>query len=276
MNVSKIVSLASKGVTIGKKLLVDNAPIILAIKGATGVISTSILTAKATVKAVDDVRNVEMVEARCLTWKEKFKLCYKYYIPPAIDGIASIACIGGSNYIYLKKNIRLATTLVAYEELIDNYKNKIAAQFGEEFSKEVANAITEPKQVQKDVQASKDPIISLNKDMAIASFNASYMPDKVICMEPYTNQYFVSSRAELEYIENHIQGIHLKNAGDFCETTMNDAFYEINLPQSKILEHWGWRFEDCRVISLSFHSTLLDDKYPAMVIEFDPEPYYLD
>src|SRR6185369_9506232 len=97
-----------------------NSPTILTALGVAGLVSTVILAIKATPKALDILDQeskyrceaiddpkygmpIEPVEAIELTWKE--------YIPTAVMGAVTIACMVGSNHISLRRNAALASLL---------------------------------------------------------------------------------------------------------------------------------------------------------------------
>ena len=92
------------------------SPTILTCIGAVGVIVTAVLAARAAPKASERVRTVPQKPTKL----EVIRLSWKYYIPTAIAGTATIACIFGANAINRRQN---ALLIGAYTMLSKSYKD---------------------------------------------------------------------------------------------------------------------------------------------------------
>lgn len=95
-----------------------NASIILSCLGAVGVVATAIVTAKATIKAVDILEDAEKDHE--LTKKEKIKAVAPTYIPAVVLGASTVACIFGANVLSTKYQASLmsAYALVKIKRII--------------------------------------------------------------------------------------------------------------------------------------------------------------
>ena len=104
---------------------------ILSIVSGIGVISTAILAAKATPKALTLLNEAKEQKKEELTPLEVVKVCWKPYISTTISGVTTISCIFANNYL----NRRIQTSLMsAYAVLNESYKNYISSAeelFGE-------------------------------------------------------------------------------------------------------------------------------------------------
>lgn len=122
-----------------------NAPTILTCLGAVGVVATTITAVKSTPKALTLLKTAKEEKGEELTKFEKFKIAGPVYIPSAITGAATIACIFGSNII--SKN-QQATLMSAYA-LLDNsykeYKKKTDELYGEEAGRQIRGEIAKDK-----------------------------------------------------------------------------------------------------------------------------------
>jgi hypothetical protein len=98
-----------------------NSPTILSIIGATGVIITSGLTIKATIKANNLYNSREDKET--LTKKDIVKTYWKEYIPSILSGSITIGCIFGSNYINQKTKATLVSAYCLLQNSYIEYKN---------------------------------------------------------------------------------------------------------------------------------------------------------
>lgn len=109
-----------------------NSATILTCAGAAGVVATSVLTAKATIKAVDILEAAQKEKGEELTKTEKFQVVAPVYIPPVLLGIGTITCIFGANII----NKRVQASLISAYSLLDSsykeYKEKVNDIYGED------------------------------------------------------------------------------------------------------------------------------------------------
>lgn len=265
MDVTKLVEAVSKGLIIGKKFLVDNAPIILGIKAGVGIVTTAALASHATAKSVKEIEEKEMRTAVTLTTKEKIKLCWKNYIPAALEGVSSLGCAVGSNYLYIKESKRLSGVILGYETLFDQVKKKMDVNFVDE----VKENLKKP----NDVQASD---VNVNTDSQIVPYHKNYIIDEehVLCVEPFTRQRFVANKRVIDIYATKIQDIHLRKAADFYDTNLNDILYCLGLEEVDPIvgESVYWNFDQSRVISLDFEPTLLDGEIPALKLKYYPLP----
>ena len=96
-----------------------NTPTLLTCLGAAGVVATAVLAVKETPKALNLLENSEKEKGEELTRLEKVKIASPIYIPSVITGMATIACIFGSNIISKSQQ---ATLMSAYALLDNAYK----------------------------------------------------------------------------------------------------------------------------------------------------------
>lgn len=109
-----------------KKAVEKKSPEILIAFGIAGMITTTVLAVKATPKAMEKIKEVEKNKKEefdrdhgyseldtmfKLTKPEVVKATWKCYIPAAISGATSIACIVGANTVHSKRNAAIATVL---------------------------------------------------------------------------------------------------------------------------------------------------------------------
>lgn len=113
---------------------------ILSIAAAAGVVLTAVETAKATTKAQS---LIDMNRAEPMTKKEIVKDCWKFYIPAAVVGAGTIACILGSNGLNKKTQAELMAAYVAVQQTYSNYRKKVAEQVGEEMEHEIHRKVEE-------------------------------------------------------------------------------------------------------------------------------------
>lgn len=130
-------------------LLKKYSPLILTSLGSIGVIATSVLTAKATIKAKKLIEDVEEDISYKLDLKDDFtqiiKIAWKPYIPAIISGGATISCIFGAHFL----NKRAQASLVSAYALLSNsykeYVDKSKELYGEDAEKQIKSEVAKSK-----------------------------------------------------------------------------------------------------------------------------------
>lgn len=125
---------------------------ILAVAASVGVGLTAYETHKAAVKATT---LVVMNKDEPMTKKEVVQECWKFYIPAAVLGGGTIACILGSNMLSRKEIASLSAAYMALGKSYQQYRRQVAERIGaEEEEKLRMEAAQETKA--EDVQRDKD------------------------------------------------------------------------------------------------------------------------
>lgn len=151
-NVTKIFNTVKKAV--GKK-----SPEILIAFGIAGMITTTVLAVKATPKAMEKIKKAEKDKAEeynrnhadsdiwastlKITKPEVVKATWKCYIPAAISGAASIACIVGANTVHSKRNAAIATAYKLSEKALTEYKEATIEEVGKEKAKAIKDRVAQ-------------------------------------------------------------------------------------------------------------------------------------
>lgn len=135
-----------------KQFFKRNAGTILSCVGGAGVIATSLLTVKATTKAVRLLDEAKQEKGEDLTKMEIVKTAGPVYISPIAFGVATISCIVGANIL----NKRAQASLIgAYTMLNTSYKeyaDKVEELYGEGANQAVEEAIFEDKAENEDTK----------------------------------------------------------------------------------------------------------------------------
>lgn len=122
-------------------LLKKYSPFILTTLGAAGVVSTSILTAKATLEANEIIKTEEYELKKELSLKEDFadiiKLTWKPYIPAIISGLSTITCIYGAHFLNKRTQASMASAYALLNKSYKEYIDKNKEINGEEADKNI-------------------------------------------------------------------------------------------------------------------------------------------
>jgi len=216
---------------------------ILTVVGCASVVTVGVLSAKATVKAVEDIKNEEADrEATAavmsdpetegtesipqpLTNIDIFKLTWKHYIPVVMVGGIGIAAIIMANRLDAKRIAMLASAWSISESKLKEYKEKAKEFLGEEKSEKIDNEIN---QKQLDL---------INPDGIVIDPRYGCMQWAV---EPKTGHVFpVNGVNDIEKFENRLNNVI--NWQGYA--TMNDLFSIIRWDFANSDPFWdgyGW------------------------------------
>lgn len=150
------------------KFLRKHGGTILAVAASVGVGLTAYETHKAAVKATT---LVVMNKAEPMSKKEIVQECWKFYIPAAVLGGGTIACILGSNALNKKQITSLTAAYMALGKSYQQYRRQVAERIGSEAEAD----ILEKSKVEEPAEEDK----------------------KLLCYEPFSNRYFHATEAEL-------------------------------------------------------------------------------
>ena len=159
--------------TVGR-FLKKNGGTILAVGASIGVVLTAIETGKASIKAE---KLLEMnADIPDYTTKEKVKDCWKFYIPAAVLGAGTIACVMGSNALNRKQLASMTAAYLALGKTYQEYRKQVAEHVGEEHEKEIF----------ADTQS------ELENDA-----HGQSSGEKLLCYDPISKRYFHAAEVEL-------------------------------------------------------------------------------
>lgn len=127
-----------------KKSTIKHSPEILTGIGIAGMVTTTVMAVRATPKALRLIDSAELkkanetnipYEGHNLSKTEIIKVTWKCYIPVAITGSLSIACLIGASSVNARRNAALATAYSIAETSLKEYQNKVVETIGEKRSK---------------------------------------------------------------------------------------------------------------------------------------------
>lgn len=126
-----------------KTFLKRNSSTILTCIGAAGVVATAVAAVKATPKARLLLDSAEESKGKKLTVTEKVKIAGPAYIPSALIGVSTIACIFGANVLNKKQQAGLTSAYALLSTSYNEYRGKVKEVLGDEADEKVINAVTE-------------------------------------------------------------------------------------------------------------------------------------
>ena len=125
--------------------LKKNSATILTVAAAAGVITTSVLSAKAAIKASRVLAHKEEEKGEKLTFEETISAVWTIYIPPVVAGISTIACVFGANILNKRQQASLASAYALIDNSYKEYKAKLKELYGEEAHNNIVDSIAAEK-----------------------------------------------------------------------------------------------------------------------------------
>lgn len=236
-----------------------NASIILTIAGGAGVIATSVMAVKATPKALQLIEKAKEEKQEDLTKLEVVKVAGPAYIPAAITGAATIACIFGANALNKRQQAGLMSAYALLDNSYKEYKRKVTELYGDDANNEIITEIAKDKYEEIDISVDED---------------------KQLFYDDFSSRYFESTMIEVkhaEYMLNRKLAI-----SDFA--CLNDFYNLLGIDEVDGGDELGWYGPKMTEVYwhawVEFHheKVVMDDGLTCYIITMPIEPAtdYLD
>lgn len=243
------------------------SPEILTGMGIAGMITTTILAVKATPKALSlmEKHSVEKAGERHtlldiedipknLPIQDIFLLTWKCYIPAAVTGGLSIACLVGASSVNARRNAALATAYSLSEAALKEYKTKVIETIGEKKEQNIRDSIAKDKI--ESVPVSKCEVFITEKG-------------NTLCFDVISGRYFKSDMDKLKKVEYQLN----RRLRDEMYISVNDFYGEIGLAYTSVGDNLGWNI-DRDYIEFRFSTQLAEDGTPCLVVDYSVAPKY--
>ena len=238
-----------------KTAIKKHSPEILTGIGIAGMITTTVMAVRATPKALILIEErKEEIGAEKLEAMDMVKTTWACYIPAAITGTLSVACLIGASSVNARRNAALATAYTLCESGLKDYQGKVIEMFGEKKNEAVKDAVAKDK-------VEKNPVVT--REVIITE------KGNTLCYDAISGRYFKSDIEKIKKAECELNRQML----DDMYVSLNDFYYEIGLDSVKLGDELGWNV-DSGYIDLSFSSQLASDGTPCLVIDYSVAPRY--
>ena len=249
MNLSRV----QQGVKNLGGVISRNSPAILTGLGCAGVLTTAILTGRATLRA-SEILKMEAPDEQ-LPATEIVKLTWKVFIPPVLVGASSIACIIGANTINTHRNAALAALYSLSETAFREYKEKVVEEIGRNKELKVRDSIAQDRVTTNPV-GDRTIIFTGNGE--------------VLCYDALCDRYFKSSA---EKIRQQVLELN-EDLRNEMWLDLNDLYYAIGLPSTKLGDQVGFDI-DKGYIQVDYTGTLTPEGQPCLSIDMTVYPKYM-
>lgn len=232
-----------------------HSPEILIGFGVAGFVTTTVLAVKATPKAMqllDEAKKENDVDK--LPPLEVVKVAWKPYIPAAVTGVVSIACVIGANSVNAKRNAALATAYQLSTAAINEYKDKVIETIGEKKEQSIREKISKDR-------IEKNPVS--NNTVYVTGDGDS------LFLEPISKRYF---KSDIERVRSVINTLNETMYNDpFGNISLSDFYDDIGLERTDISNDIGWNIENGS-IKVEFHPAMSDNGKPCLALYYTTAP----
>jgi hypothetical protein len=236
--------------------ITKNSPTILTGLAVAGLVSTTVMAVRTTPKAVliMDMECDRRGDVSALPVKDTIQLTWKCYIPTAIMGGLTVACIIYANSINLRRNAALASVYSLSEAALKEYKTKVVETIGEKKEKTIRDDIAKDR-------ITKHPV---NENEVFITGNG-----ETLCYDAITGRYF---KSDIERIRKAVNKVGRDMLSDMF-VSLNDMYDYIGLPMVKIGDMVGWHVDD-GFPEADFSSQLTINGKPCLVLDFTKDLRY--
>lgn len=236
-----------------------NSPTILTCMGVFGLVTTTVMAIEATPKALDILAEASAQKEYDrgtdeLDPMEIVKLTYKCYIPTAVMGSLTVACIIGANSINLRRNAALATVYSLTEATLKEYQSKVVSTIGEVKEKAIKDEIAKDK-IEKNKPKKSNVVITGKGD--------------TLCYDSISGRYF---KSDIEKIKSSVNELNRDLLYEMF-VSLNDVYYALGLSNIKMGDQMGWHIDNGMIL-FDYSSQLTEDGVPCLVIDYLISPRF--
>ena len=175
-----------------------HSPEILVVTGVIGIVTSTVMACKATMKVNDIVEETKKTidtihdsvgkglhtsdgeeytqevanKDLAIVYTQTAVKFVKLYGPAVAIGVASIGCMIGSNHILRKRNVALAAAFTAMETSFKDYRGRVIDRFGKELDKELRFGI-KAKEVEETVVDENGKETTVKKTVSVVDPNTA-------------------------------------------------------------------------------------------------------
>lgn len=266
MEFKALTSVLSKNFGTIERFMRKNAPSILTGVGIAGFISTTVVACMETPHALElaheEKEKQDNYGETGITAKAKLVVSVvPAYIPAALMGAGSIACVVCANKISLSRQAALAGSLAIAQESLKDYKNEIAEKLKPKQVEEIESDIRQKKVADESVE------------------DYEYCNDKkhtTRCKDEYSGRYFWSDR---DFIDRAILEFNrdLQQQGP-SGLSLNDLYSYLDIEPTAVGNEVGWNGQK-DILHYQIDYGPDKNNNPILILSFinDPQPnYYFD
>lgn len=222
-----------------KHIFHQNLPLILTSMAVTGTISTVVLAVKATPQAHIDIANAQSEQTEPLSAVDKVRLTWRYYIPTALVGGATLSAILGAHGVNMRRQAALVGLYSLTDRAFSEYKDKMVDVIGPKKEAQAREDLAAAA-IERDDVASKEVYIVGNGTHKIYDENSGRLFE-----------------SDIESVRKAVNDINAQINNEVY-ASLNDFYRLVGLPPTALGEEVGWRSD--RMLDIDFGTALVENE----------------
>ena len=244
--------------TIAKRGVIDNAPVILTTLGAVGVVSTAVLAAKASPDATDAIIDDRTENGEYTDRWDKVarvtKVSWRFYMPAVISGASAILCIVSAQKENLRRQAAMMSAYSISTEALRDYKEEVKSLLGKNNAEKVDAGVAKKKMKKTSENQGQ------GKQIIVAGGGDT------LCYDELSGRYFKSSIEKIRCAVNDFNQTLLRDG----YAGLNDFYDLLGLSYITIGTELGWTADN--FLDVSYTSVLDEEGNPALAINYSTQP----
>ena len=231
-----------------------NSATILTCMGAAGVIATTVTAVKATPKAILLLESAKEDKGEELTAFEKVKIAGPAYVPTAVLGVSTLACIFGANVLNQRGQASLMSAYALVDRSYKDYRKKVDELYGAEAGDQVRAGIAKDNYEENAVEV---------------------VDGERLYYDFYSGRYFNATPAMVQRAEYELNRTLMLDDGVF----LNEWYQTLDLEPLEYGWNFGWSASANSDmywqtwVDFNHQKTTMDDGLECIIISFQQEPY---
>ena len=239
--------------TVGRTLA-KHSPVILTSVSVVGVFATAVLASKATIEAKRRLAMEDSLIPEKLAPKQVVQITWDLYIPAAVMGVTTAACIIGVHGVHTRRQAALMSIYSLTEAALKEYKDKVIETIGENKERKIREDIDQD-HLDHNPVSTKEVLLTGTGEM--------------LCYDSLSGRYFKSDMETLRRIQNDLN----ERIINFMYVSVNDLYTLLGIPDNTLGDQMGWTTD--RLLKMEFDTMLADvdgKKQPCLVINYEQLP----
>ena len=228
-----------------------------------GIIGTAVSAVAATPKAIDILDKEERDKGCELDIPEKVRAAWTAYIPAAIIGLSSAACVIGASVLNNKARISVAGAYAAVSQAYEQYRLKNIQLNGRDAHQQVLDSIAAEK--------SNGEVIGAMDICGGSTLDFGDIDEEVLFWDSYSERYFTSTVSRVLQAEYHFNRNYVLRGS----ASINELYEFLGISGVEHGDDIGFTMSTgLDWIDFDHHKAVLDDGLEAHAIDisFLPEP----
>ena len=241
------------------KFLRKASPTILTGLGVIGVVGTAVLSVRATPKALALIKvKKDELKTDKLTPQELVEATWKCYIPSALVGVSTIACVIGIGVLDRRNQAALTSAYAVLNESYKQYRQAAKKVYGEDADNKIHAEMA------KDAQVA-------SYDWGYQVYNMDMDPEseQVLFYDLTSKKYFTTTMAAVLNAQYHVN----RNLAIRGDCSLNEYLSFLGVEGIDKGDEMGWEISymveemDCYWLDFDNQKTTLEDGLECIVID---------